>query len=147
MKNILIVLCLFSYQVKTEQISYKKEQCEIHTDALLGHILFRGLAKDVKAAIKHTKKAGDKGHLASQITLWSVYSAGTAVPKDDKKAFYWAKKVAEQGLPLFQNFVGREYEKGTGAVPRDYERAFYWYKKAGNQDAIKEILEKVKANN
>jgi TPR repeat protein len=57
------------------------------------------------------------------------YLLGRGVPQDDKQAFYYFSKAANQGDPFAQNELAYMYAAGKGTT-RDNEQAFIWYKKA-----------------
>ena len=60
------------------------------------------------------------------------YRDGLSIPKDEKKAFFWGLKAAEQDYPGGQYMVGTYYEKGIG-VEQDYAEAAKWFRKAADQ--------------
>ncbi len=57
------------------------------------------------------------------------YLLGRGVMQDDKQAFYYFDKAAQQGDALAQNEVAYLYAAGKG-TPRNLEKSFYWYHKA-----------------
>ena len=52
--------------------------------------------------------------------------------KNEKEAFKWYKKAAEQGDAWAQNNLGVCYENGQG-VTKDKKEAAKWYRKAAEQ--------------
>ncbi len=64
--------------------------------------------------------------------LGSCYLKGNGVEKDEKEAFQWFLKAADQGNAEAQNNVGICYLKGDG-VEKDEKEAFQWFLKAAEQ--------------
>jgi uncharacterized protein len=52
---------------------------------------------DYAAAYKLLQPLAEKGSATAQSLLGQMYSNGTGVPKDDRKAVYWWRKAAERG--------------------------------------------------
>ncbi len=77
-------------------------------------------------------RKAEQGNPESQTELAHMYSTGTSVTKDYRRAAYWYKRAAEQGHAKAQYNLGVMYDHGQG-VARDHERAKYWYKKAAEQ--------------
>ena len=61
-----------------------------------------------------------------------LFPDGLSIPKDEKNAFFWGLKAAEQDYPGGQIMVGTYYEKGMG-VEQDYAEAAKWFRKAADQ--------------
>ncbi|CAM4392852.1 MAG: hypothetical protein LEGION0398_MBIBDBAK_01162 [Legionellaceae bacterium] len=61
-----------------------------------------------------------------------MYANGRGVEKDEKTAFYWYQKAADQGNAQGQSSLGVMYANGRG-VEKDDKQAVYWYQKAANQ--------------
>ena len=61
-----------------------------------------------------------------------MYDEGQGVTQDDKAAFEWFKKAAEQGYAKAQNSLGVMYSEGQG-VTQDDKVAFMWYQKGQNK--------------
>ncbi|WP_230988311.1 tetratricopeptide repeat protein [Bathymodiolus japonicus methanotrophic gill symbiont] len=57
---------------------------------------------------------------------------GIGVVQDDKEAFKWFRKAAEQGHAGAQDNLGMMYAIGKGVVQDDKE-AFKWFRKAAEQ--------------
>ena len=57
-----------------------------------------------------------------------MYSKGNGVNQDDKQAFEWYQKAANQGLALAQNNLGWMYHQGRG-VEQDFQQAKICYQK------------------
>ena len=80
----------------------------------------------------------EQNYVSWQLHLGYMYNQGLGVTQNNKLAFYWYKKAAEQGDSDGQYDLGYLYETGLGSV-QDYSQATYWYMKAaeqGNTDAI-----------
>lgn len=78
--------------------------------------------------------------LAQQGNADAQYKAGVyfnvgenGFPKDDAKAFYWAKKSAEQGNSFGQWVLGIMYHSGKGTA-KSLEQAVFWYQKSADQN-------------
>lgn len=69
---------------------------------------------------------------ACQRYLGEMYEYGRGVTRDEKQAFYWYQKAADQGLASAQNNLGVLYLNGRG-VAKDSQQAFYWYQKSADQ--------------
>ena len=66
------------------------------------------------------QQQAESGNSDAQYDLAMCYWKGEkGAPKDDSKAFYWAKKSAEQGDAYAQSWVGYFYENGYGTA-RDF---------------------------
>ncbi|HFG4493967.1 TPA: tetratricopeptide repeat protein, partial [Acinetobacter baumannii] len=84
-----------------------------------------------KAAIQNLSEA--------QYNLANIYSDGSLVKQDNKKALELYTKVAEKGIPAAQNNLAYMYAN----VYSDYENAKFWFKKAADNgyEPAKEALE------
>lgn len=90
-------------------------------------------------AEEYWEEAALKNHSLAQKALASYY----ILTGDNKKAFTWHLKIAEQNNADYQFFVGRFYENGYG-VKKDTKEARYWYKRAaelGNKNAREKIAQ------
>ncbi len=72
-------------------------------------------------------KAGDPIAAVSVSQFYSPRGVGTAL--DLRQGFFWAKKAAEDGVPVAAIYVGSMYEQGQGTAP-DLREAARWYRKA-----------------
>ena len=61
-----------------------------------------------------------------------MYYFGKGIKIDNKEAFKWFEKSANQGNADAQNKLGRMYEYGI-EVTQDYKKAFKWYEKSAIQ--------------
>ena len=75
---------------------------------------------DIKAAIQ-----GDR---YTQNSLGNYYQNGIGVLKDEKKAFEWYLKSANNGCALGQCDLGYCYENGIG-IDKNETKAIEWYSK------------------
>jgi len=106
--------------------------------------------KDVDRAmdiLKYLAHNGDKRAQASLVMAYEGYPLNNnfdnpiKIQKDYKKAYYWAKKLADSGDEYYMKTIGEYYDKNqlkTKSKKERYKKAFYWYKKAaekGNEDA------------
>jgi uncharacterized protein len=112
-----------------------------------------------QGGIEAAELAAEQGDIDAQYHL-SLYYSGTfnqllpimndatiIEPPDQKKAFYWIKKAAEQKQTQVEintnwsiyssakRVLGSHYENGLG-VTKDLEKAFYWYTLAYEQGHI-----------
>lgn len=79
------------------------------------------------------QQQAESGNSDAQYDLAMCYWKGEkGAPKDDSKAFYWAKKAAEQGNAYAQSWVGYFYENAYGTA-RDFGEAAYWYRRSADQ--------------
>ncbi|MGL5334797.1 MAG: tetratricopeptide repeat protein [Enterovibrio sp.] len=65
----------------------------------------------------------------AQYKIGIMYADGIGVAKDEKQAFYWYRKAAEQGYPEAQFALGAMYASGRG-VDMDQKKAVHWFRKA-----------------
>jgi len=66
-----------------------------------------------------------QGNPVSQHNLSTIYSLGSIVSKDNKKAFMLMQESANQGLVQSQNGLAMMYLNGIG-IETDYEKAHFW---------------------
>jgi len=72
----------------------------------------------------------DKPH--AQVRIGWIYLKAPGL-MDEKKAFLWFQKAAEQGSEKGQYNLATSYKDGAGTA-QDYAQAMKWYKKAADQD-------------
>lgn len=70
-----------------------------------------------------------KGHALSQYMVGVMLSDGQGHPEDDRQAFEWIRRAAEQDIADAQYALGGMFQKGEG-VGRDDAQALYWYELA-----------------
>lgn len=68
----------------------------------------------------------------AQCDLGNAYMRGLGVEKNEKEAFRWMQKSAEQGNADAQLFLGEFYYYGLG-VAQNFTEAVKWYNKAAVQ--------------
>ena len=87
----------------------------------------KGIPRDYKQAADWYRKAAEKGDIAGEIHLATLYrdGGGKAIPRDMVQAAEWYRKAAEQGDVTAQGILGTLYSMGQG-VPLSYPDAFYW---------------------
>src|SRR3990167_10133257 len=59
------------------------------------------------------------------------YLLGRGVARDDKQAFYYFSRAANDGDTFAENELAYMYAAGKG-TERDYTKALYWYQQAAN---------------
>ena len=109
-------------------------------------ILFTILFSLFFTNISHAE-VSEKNYLVSKTDaekkyeLGMMYSNGLGSEKDDKKAFEWINKAAEQNNADAQYFLGSMYQSGEG-VAKNKRKALEWFNKSaqqGNEKAIEEL--------
>ena len=121
-----------TYSLRLEE---KASQNDMDAIILLGDTYQSsyGVQRDYKKAMSYFKNAEQSDIGYTNISMWAIYSTGGfGVNKDERKAFEFVKKAAEQGHAGAQNRLGLCFEKGKG-VQQDYQKAVYWYTKAAEQ--------------
>ena len=91
--------------------------------------------RDYKKAFMWYQKAALQGNPLAQCQLGLMYREGQGTEKDEKAAFGWFMKAADdrQACPRGKFYVARSYHHGNG-VPVDYEKAVKWYLTAAHQN-------------
>lgn len=89
-------------------------------------------AGDYKTAIEEWTPLAEKGDVASQLLLATIYYHGEGVDRNYTKALKWAKLAGHYGIVEAQFLVGSIYENGYG-VAQDHEKALKWFKLAAEQ--------------
>ncbi len=89
-------------------------------------------AQSYESAIKHFRKAAEKGNAEAQFKLGNCLYQGLGAEQDQAEAVKWFRKAAEQGLAKAQFNLGNSFYQGAGAE-LDYDEAFNWYRKAAEQ--------------
>lgn len=79
-------------------------------------------------------------HPQLQFMLGESYSDGEGVRRDDRKAFLWTTKAAEQGYADAQEALGYMYTNRLSGldygIPLDDERGAYWFRRAAEQGHV-----------
>ena len=65
------------------------------------------------------KTSAERGDPDAQNQLGAMYLEGTGVEKDEKSAFYWFRKSAEQENAFGRYNLARCYENGQGVEKDD----------------------------
>ena len=89
-------------------------------------------AQTYESAIKHFRKAAEKGNAEAQFKLGNCLYQGLGVEQDQAEAVKWFRKAAEQGLAKAQFNLGNSFYQGAG-TELDYDEAVNWYRKAAEQ--------------
>ncbi len=78
-------------------------------------------------------QSAEQGNALAQAKLGALYLLGRDEhEKDEKKAFEWLLKAANQGVLEAQVIVAAMYDRGLG-IPMDVHKATAWYEKAAAQ--------------
>lgn len=77
-----------------------------------------------------------KGHARAQYILGRMYAEGKGAPRDQKQAFDWLAKSAEQGNADAQLYLGVMYAKGRH-IPRNDLKASHWLRFAAEAGLAK----------
>jgi uncharacterized protein len=83
---------------------------------------------DYSTALRLRRSLSEQGDAQAQFRLGIMYATGTGVAQDRVEAVKWYRKAAEQGYPLAQLLLGKNY-----TVLQDYAEAAKWYRKASEQ--------------
>ena len=89
-------------------------------------------AKQYDKALPKLKLAASKGHRKAQYRLGRCYDKGHGVEENDKLAFQWYSKSAEQEYAKAEYQVGKCYKNGEGTV-KDRAKAVKFFKRAAAQ--------------
>ena len=82
--------------------------------------------RDYKKAADWYMKAAEKGDVAAEMRLASLYrDGGKDFPRDMAQASEWYRKAADQGDATAQGTLGTLYFMGQG-VAQDYLEAYFW---------------------
>jgi TPR repeat protein len=73
------------------------------------------------------------GDPTAQLLMGDIYKNGRSVPKDEKAAYAWTRKAADQGDARGQAGIAAMMQAGSG-TPRDDAGALVWLEKAAQQD-------------
>jgi TPR repeat protein len=87
---------------------------------------------DYAKAVELWRPLAEKGDVAAQYRLGSMYGEGKGVAQDDKEAFKWFQRAAEKGNAPAQYNVGASYAAGIGVAKDDAEAA-KWFRRAADQ--------------
>jgi TPR repeat protein len=104
---------------------------------LLGYFNYYGIGTtvDEKRAFSLFIDASEQDHILAQYFVGNCYELGSGITKDDKLAFEYYEKVANNkgytGYAIGQSKLGWFYENGL-SVKKILNMAVYWYEKAAN---------------
>jgi len=88
----------------------------------------RSIGSDPRAAEEYYILAADAGHTRAQYQLYSLYSTGNGVPKNEVRAAYYLELAANNGLPE------TEYSLGKLIQEKSPETAAEWFQKASKHE-------------
>jgi TPR repeat protein len=84
------------------------------------------VAQDYRQAAEWYQKAADKGDIAGQLHLATLYrDGGKGFERDMAQAAEWYRKAGDQGDVGAQGMMGTLYSTGQG-VEQNYAEAYYW---------------------
>ncbi len=105
--------------------------------------------ENYEEARKYLEIAAEQGDVTAQVQLGDCYSAlcfmdltredcieenrEWSLEEDERRAYEWYMKAAEQDYPYAQCMVGECYYYGR-SVKQSYKQAYEWYMKAAEQD-------------
>ena len=96
------------------------------------------------AAIDEMTRLAQNGNANFQYSLGRCYDKGHGVEENNKEAFKWYSKSADQGYYKAEYQMARSYIKGKGVEP-DEKKAKAWVKKAvGGKKHGAEMLQEIK---
>ena len=78
--------------------------------------------REMDEAVAMLREAADQGHMAAQACCGNVYGFGEGVAKDERLAFVYDEKAAQQGGIVSQYNTGNRHRDGRGCE-QSYERA------------------------
>ncbi|GBB88065.1 hypothetical protein RclHR1_01460015 [Rhizophagus clarus] len=104
---------------------------------LLGYFNYYGIitSVDYKEAFNLFINASEQDHVLAQFFVSDCYQNGYGIIKNERLAFKYYEKVANENLSSVQLNIGYCYNNGLG-IQKDLQKAFYWYKKAVNNGNI-----------
>ena len=73
---------------------------------------YRYVKKNSKLAVEFYLKAAKLGDAESQLELGEIYLNDSEIPKDEKQAFNWIKKAADQGFVAAKLKLATMYHQG-----------------------------------
>jgi len=87
---------------------------------------------DFVTAFKLWRPLAERGVVAAQLRLATMFSLGWGVPQNYTEQANWVRMAAEQGDAEGQYLLGRLYGSGRG-VPQDSKEAVKWNRMAAEQ--------------
>ena len=99
--------------VEVERVKASAEKGDVSAQFRYAEMLRdgRGVAKNMKEAVKWTRKAADAGHAPAQCQMGLFYMNGLGVDLDEDKAVEWLNKAAAQSHTQAQYNLGIYYAK------------------------------------
>jgi len=93
-------------------------------------------AQEEKEYLESRRKRADQGDAFSQYNLGNAYHEGIeGVERDDKQAFIWWHKAAEQDFAAAEDGLGMLYYTGSG-VEKDDKQAIFWWQKSASRENL-----------
>ncbi len=71
------------------------------------------------------RRAAEKGHTGSQVTLGHMFYDGSLKPRDLKAMVHWYFQASDE-VPVARFMLGECYRHGRG-VPQSFEHAIRWF--------------------
>ena len=140
--RIMLVVCVFfpslcigvAKNVATNGVKAAAEQGDAAAQYRYAEMLRdgRGVAKNMKEAVKWTRKAAEAGHAPAQCQMGLFYMNGLGVDLDEDKAVEWLNKAAAQDHAQAQYNLGIYYAKFFDRESR--RLAVKWLNEAAKQD-------------
>ncbi len=94
-----------------------------------------GVSKDLEAALRLYRQAGEKGHAGAQRRVAAAYAFGLGgVKKDEGEARKWLTRAAEGGDTRAQKQLAEAYRRGLAGFPKDENLAREWSERAKRAD-------------
>lgn len=78
-------------------------------------------------------KAAVNGHISARLNLAIAYEHGLEVAKDEGRAVFLYRRLADDGSRVGQFNMGRMNENGMGGLQKDDLQAVAWYRKSAEQ--------------
>ena len=110
----------------------------IHPGDLFSQALAMLNAGNPRTALALLNKAADAGDTKSMLELAELYSAGTAIDRNDAQAIRWYREAADAGNTQGMLQLGGMYSLGID-VSQNYREAAHWFQMAadaGNSSAM-----------
>ena len=85
---------------------------------------YRESGRCEEAAVWH-RRAAEKGHAGSQVTMAHMFYEGSLKPRDLQAMVHWYFQASEE-IPVARVMLGECYRYGRG-VPQSFETAIRWF--------------------
>ena len=107
-------------------------------------LMMLALMLSMTASAQNADELYEEGHKKAQYRMGRCYDKGHGVEENNKEAFKWYSKSADQGYYKAEYQMARSYIKGKGVEP-DEKKAKAWVKKAvGGKKHGAEMLQEIK---